>query len=166
MRTTLCFLLSVLPMMAMADGFALTDFRKVTVEQSRFSKGNYEIVTERERIILACESCDDLTSVSFELGRSTDGTEGRFRSGETTVAKMRGICRQRDPACELERVDLGPAVGWVTQYELGGVQGSTVILFLDGDLLTIRALSESRKRVRNNVKAALRHIAPQIIGSK
>ena len=150
--------------MAAADGFALNNLQKVEVDNSQFAGGTYEHQKERKRIILACTTCDDLTSISVEIGRSTDGTEGRFRSGETTVEKMQNICQQRNPKCRLTRLDLGPAVGWVTQYKLGPIEGSTAVLFRDGDLLTVRTTSDSRNRTGSNMAAALDHIAPQIVG--
>lgn len=152
--------------MAWADGFALGNLKRVALDISQFAGGSYDSLVERKRIIVACSTCEDLTTLVVQLDRSTDGTEGRFRSGETTIKKMRDICRERDPKCQLTRLDLGRAVGWVTQYSSGRTKGSTAVLFLDGDLLTIRSVSDSRNRVGRNMAAALRHIAPQIVGAK
>lgn len=148
-----------------ADGFAVTDFNHVTVDDTVFTQGSYGHSKEAERITVHCESCDDVTTVSVALSRSTDGTEGRFRSGETTIKKMEEICQQRDPECTLERLDVGAAVGWVTQYKLGSSEGSTGVLFQDGDVLVIRSLSDIRARARRNMATVLRHIAPQIVGN-
>ena len=164
MRLGLTALLLCAPLMAAAEGFVLKDLRRVQVDVSEFAGGGYEVDQQRKRLLVACISCDDLTVISVELGRSTDGTEGRFRSGETTIEKMEAICQDRDPKCRLTRLDIGGAVGWVSQYKLGPNEGSTAVLFQDGDLLTIRSLSESRNRSGTNMAAALRTIAPQIVG--
>ncbi len=164
MRLGLSVVLCLAPLAAAAEGFALKDLRNVAVDAGAFAGGSYEYEQERKRLIIACDTCDDLTVVSAQLSRSTDGTEGRFRSGETTIEKMEGICKERAPECRLTRLDIGGAVGWVSQYKLGPNEGSTAVLFQDGDLLTIRSLSESRNRSGTNMAAALRTIAPQIVG--
>ncbi len=164
MRLGLSVLLCLAPLVAAAEGFALTDLRKVEIDASAFAGGSYDYQQDRKRLIIACETCDDLTVISADVSRSTDGTEGRFRSGETTIEKMEALCQDRDPKCRLTRVEVGGAVGWVSQYRLGPNEGSTAVLFRDGDLLTIRSLSESRNRSGTNMAAALRTIAPQIVG--
>ncbi|MEM6306154.1 MAG: hypothetical protein AAF744_15660 [Pseudomonadota bacterium] len=164
MRRILTALALILPLAAGAEGFAQKDLRKVSVSSADFAGGDYEFQSERGRLIIACESCDDLTFINLEIGRSTDGTEARFRSGETTIEKMESICKERSPGCRLTRLDIGGAVGWVSQYKLGPNEGSTAVLFQDGDLLTIRSMSESRNRTGTNMAAALRMLAPQIVG--
>lgn len=160
MRLGLSVLLCLAPLVAAAEGFALTDLRKVEIDASAFAGGSYDYQQDRKRLIIACETCDDLTVISADVSRSTDGTEGRFRSGETTIEKMEALCQDRDPKCRLTRVEVGGAVGW----DRGPDKGSTAVLFRDGDLLTIRSLSESRNRSGTNMAAALRTIAPQIVG--
>ena len=157
-------ILALLPVAAWADGFAQKDLSAIKVDANVFAGGSYAVRSETGSLTIACTTCDDLTAIAVQLGRSTDGTEGRFRSGETTIAQMEALCRQRDPDCTLTRAEVGEAVGWVTQYELGPTQGSTAVLFLDGDMLTIRSLSDSRNRTGANMAAALDTLAPRIIG--
>ena len=166
MRSFFTVALILTGQLAWADGFAITNLNNVKLDTSQFEGGTYESLVEKDQIIVACETCDDLSSVHLEMGRSTDGTEGRFRSGETTIEKMRGICQERDPKCKLTRLDVGNAVGWITEYTLGATKGSTAVLFQDGDLLTIRVLSDSRQRVERNMSVTLRYLAPQIVEGK
>lgn len=164
MRLGLSVMLCLAPLVAAAEGFVLKDLRQVEVDANAFVGGTYQVDQKQDATVIACVNCDDLTVIGIRLERSTDGTEGRFRSGQTTIEDLQEKCRNSDPKCQLTRLDLGGAVGWVSQYKLGPNEGSTAVLFQDGDLLTIRSLSESRNRTGTNMAAALRTIAPQIVG--
>jgi hypothetical protein len=164
MRLVFSLIFLIFPFGALAEGFAVYDLNDVNVDADQFAGGTYDLQQKRKRLILACMTCDDLTAVNVILSTAPDDTETRFRSGETTVEDMEAICKQNDKTCTLTAVEVGKAVGWVTQYKLGPNEGSTAVLFLDGDMLTIRSLSESRNRVGSNMATALAQIAPQIVG--
>ncbi|MEL6920720.1 MAG: hypothetical protein AAFO77_06795, partial [Pseudomonadota bacterium] len=121
---------------ANAEGLAVDDLTSINAPAT-LAGNSFSPKAARERLTLACTDCSGFAAIDILLGSSNDGTEGRFRSGETTVQDMEDICRSRDEACRLERIDVGPAVGWLTIYS----RGSTAVLLRDGDMLTARTAS-------------------------
>lgn len=121
---------------ASAEGFAVKDFRNIGDISLPTQGSDFETKIEQNRITIACISCSDLLAVDIQLGTSTDGTEGRFRSGETTLETLEQQCRNNDDTCRLERLDIDGAVGWQSIYS----RGSTAVLFKDGDRLIIRGV--------------------------
>ena len=167
MRTFLAItLLAALPFQAAADGFRLKDFRKISVDPSVYSKGQFGAKQEKTRLTIGCLDCSGATAIDVILGQSTDGTEDRYRSGQTTLRQMEDNCKSRAPECRLRDLKVGGAVGWVSTYNLGKAKGSTAILFQDGDMLTIRSISPRSKTTKDNMSAALRNVAAQIVGPK
>lgn len=161
----LSLILALLAGSAAADGFAMPDLTGITVDTVAFGP-NYIQRAEPGRITIACLDCGaDFIAIDVLMGRSTDGTEGRYRSGETTLADMEAICASGDPTCRLEAIEVGDAVGWVSVYEGFPGPGSTAALFLDGDLLTIRSIAPDTALARENADIALRTVAPQIVGA-
>lgn len=148
-------------------GFDVRDLRSLSIDTGGFVGGKFAAkATSAHRLTIYCTTCDGLTAIDVVIGKSTDGTEQRYRSGQTTIQAMAAKCRQRSPSCELRAAAVGRAVGWVTEYEAGGTRGSTVVQFLDGDLLTIRSISNNRQIASTNAKFALKTIAPLIIGAR
>jgi hypothetical protein len=148
-----------------ADGFEQTDLSQIDPSLAAFSGGVYDAGAAPDRLTIYCTDCSDQVAIDVLMGQSTDGTEGRYRSGETTIEKMEAICKSRSPTCELEAVETGAAVGWITQYEIGGdTKGSTVVLFQDGDMLTIRSIAKDRETADRNAAVSLKMLAPQIVG--
>jgi hypothetical protein len=146
---------------AMADGFAQMDLTQISIDAKAFDGGVMDARAQPDRATVFCSDCEDIVALDIQFSRSTDGTEGRFRSGETTVKKMEDICKSRDPSCTLTRVDVGPATGWMTTYGTN----STVVLFRDGDVLTMRSVSGDAAISVSNARQAITAIAPQIVGN-
>lgn len=166
MRVVLCSLaVCVLPSVLAAQGMAQKDPEKIE-EPARAALGAGYVKTESSetRIRFMCETCKGTPVVDVIMGRQTDGTEQRFRSGKTTIAGMEKICQARDPGCRLVRSDVGPAVGWRTSYTMGPMQGATLVLFRDGDMLTVRSISEDRAATEHNLDVMFRSIAPIVVG--
>lgn len=151
---------------ALAEGFKNKDLRTISVNTSGFTgDGEFQAGSEApERLTVFCPGCSDMIAIDVLLGRSEDGTEQRYRSGETTVEKMEEICKSRSPTCELKATELGGAVGWVTRYDAAGRSGSTTVLFLDGDQLVIRSIAGDRETAARNGAHALQLIGSKIIG--
>ncbi len=159
-------LLLCLALPAHADGFRQKNLTRLSVDATAFSGGSFETKKERDRLTVGCVACADLVAIDVQLGQSTDGTETRYRSGETTLKKMEDICKSNSPSCRMKAAEIGGAVGWVTTYDIGDTKGSTAVLFQDGDLLTIRVLSPNAKSTNDNMAAALKTLATQIVGPK
>jgi len=157
---SIVFALSFVALPAAGDGFKVKDLLDVQIDHAAFIEGEYYSKdTSATRIKVVCEGCEDV-SIDFTLGRSEDGTEGRYRSGETTIEKMEGICQKRNNSCTLSAIAVGDAVGWISTYTTWGLWGSTAILFLDGDLLTIRSFAAEAEVTNRNVATALEVVAP------
>ncbi|RYY05604.1 MAG: hypothetical protein EON55_25835, partial [Alphaproteobacteria bacterium] len=50
---------------------------------------------------LTCSPCKGSPNVEVQLGRLTDGTEKRVRTGETSLAKLESLCIKQNPDCRL-----------------------------------------------------------------
>ena len=167
-RLTIGILLASLALSgaALAEGFGNKDLQTVAFDPLGFTgDGTFEAGSnDPGRLTVFCTGCSETTAIDILLQRSEDGTEQRYRSGETTIAKMEEICKSRSPSCELKAAELGGAVGWVTRYEAAGRSGSTTVLFLDGDQLLIRSIAGDLETAAANGAHALRTIGSQIIG--
>ncbi|MFK7941924.1 MAG: hypothetical protein AB8B85_03285 [Paracoccaceae bacterium] len=163
---TLLIVVLTLRGIAMAEGFKIDDLQGLDVDTSgyvggeTFSAGS----KEPERLTVFClDGCEDMVAIDILLGRSEDGTEGRYRSGETTIEQMEGLCKANNPTCELDAAKIGNAVGWVTRYDLGTRAGSTTVLFRDGDQLIIRSLAPDLETAAANGRRALETIGRRIV---
>ncbi|WP_224813990.1 hypothetical protein [Hasllibacter sp. MH4015] len=151
---------------AAGEGFVVTDLTALSVAPIALDGGTFEVQpVARNRMIVACTDCTELMVIDVVLGRQDDGTEDRLRSGETSIDDIRALCQANTPSCALEGITLGRAIGWVTEYE-AGVTGSTTVLFLDGDLLTIRSIAGDIPTARENGDAVTAALAPMIIGAE
>jgi hypothetical protein len=136
---------------AHAEGIALKDLTKLTFDPATMPGKTFIMRNdEPDHATLACLECDPLEAVDILLGTSTDSTEQRFRSGETTLATLEEQCKSRAPDCTLQAANFGRAIGWTSQFEAGKGFGSTTLLFLDGDTLTLRSLAGTRKAALAN----------------
>ena len=164
-RFALALCAALVPGLACAEGFAVSDLGTLDVETAVFEGGTYAArATDPDRLTIMCTDCDDMVAIDVLLGESTDGTEGRVRSGETKIEDMEAMCKARDPSCTLTGVSVGPAIGWVSVYD-GMIPGSTTVLFRDGDLLTIRSIAPDRETAAANGALVRETLAPQIVGS-
>lgn len=147
----------------LAQGFATRDLASLAKDMEKTLGPGFTSRTEDGQAVLSCPSCSGSPIVGVVLGRQDDGTEQRVREGKTTIAQLRARCRARDSSCELTALDVAPAIGWITSYRMGSMAGATAVIIRDGDLLTIRSLSEDSTVARANaVKMA--SFARRIIG--
>jgi len=118
---------------------------------------------EPARLILTCPACAGAPMAEIRLGRQEDGTEGRLRSGATTIASLDQQCRARNPSCRVERANAGPAVGWLSSYRLGEIAGNTLVLLRDGDMVVIRAVSADQEVSRRSLDLLRAEVVPAIL---
>jgi hypothetical protein len=165
MTTLRLILLGVLAASAaVAQGFGTSTLEPLG-ERARAALGaEYIVRAEARRITLLCPGCAGAPMVDILLGRQTDGTEQRVRSGQTTVADLERLCQQRDPECRLERTDAGPAIGWTSRYRLGANAGSTLVLLRNGDMLTVRSLAATAELAHGNIARLMAAVVPGIVG--
>jgi hypothetical protein len=159
-RLAILFAIAAAP--AFADGFAVTDLTQAPDMVPVMGAGFISKV-EPDRVTLVCFDCAGAPMIDILMGRQTDGTEDRLRSGETTMADMEAICQGNDPACELEALSVDPAVGFVTTYPVMGKNGSTTVVMLGGDMLTIRSLADDPAIAVANGKTLLDNLLPALI---
>ena len=146
-----------------AQGLATRDLASLAHEMARALDPGFISRTEDGQVTLSCPSCSGSPIVGVALGRQNDGTEQRVREGKTTIEQLRARCRARNPSCNLTALDVAPAVGWITSYRMGSLAGATAIIIRDGDLLTIRSLSEDSTVARANA-VKMTSFARRIIG--
>ncbi|RAH99456.1 hypothetical protein DLJ53_23345 [Acuticoccus sediminis] len=158
--------LVLLSVPAAADGFATRDLSSLSVDTAGYDGGAFVFRAAPERLMLVCNGCDAMTAVDVIIGTNTDGTEGRYRNGDTPIEELEAICQSREPECRMQAVEVGDAVGWQTTYPIAkmGLQGSTAYLMRDGDTLTIRSVAGDGARAKANAEEALSKIAPQVVG--
>jgi hypothetical protein len=124
----------------------------------------FEVKAEKERLTLVCGTCAGEPIIDIRIGRQTDGTEERVRSGATSMADLQRLCRVRSPSCTVSALAVEPAVGWVSGYPLGDRAGATAVIIRDGDLLTVRCLASNPAAARRTVDQLLPLVRTQIVG--
>lgn len=156
--------MSLMLLAAAALGFATTDLTQVE-RPAAAALGTGTIArAEPQRLTLSCATCPGAPVVDVQLGRSTDGTEERVRSGATTMAALERLCRAREPACRLAALEVAPAVGWTTSWPMGGQAGVTAVILRDGALLTVRALAGDAPAARGALNRLLPVLREQVVG--
>ncbi|GJD58508.1 hypothetical protein [Methylobacterium dankookense] len=149
---------------AQADGFAIRDLAAVADAAKAALGQGFAARAETRRLTLVCTGCAGAPMLDLLLGRQTDGTEERVRSGQTSVAQLEALCQARSPDCRVSGLAVAPAVGWVSSYAAGSGAGATAVILYGGDLLTIRGLAGSRESATRHVEALVRAVAPRIVG--
>ncbi|MDP4004971.1 hypothetical protein [Methylobacterium sp. NEAU K] len=164
MRCALALLCCLTAQAAQAGGFAIHDLSAVLEQAKAALDARSTVQADPNRLILTCSSCRGARVIGLQLGRMTDGTEQRVRSGQTTFAALEALCVAQNPDCRLSGLPAGPAIGWITVYALGRGAGSTAVILRDGDLLTIRANADSRGAAEDSVRRLAQTVVPQIVG--
>ncbi|WP_407519923.1 hypothetical protein [Methylobacterium oryzisoli] len=164
MRSVAAVLIGLITTGALAEGFAVRDLRTVTGEATAALGGRFASRAEAGRLTLACPDCEGGPMIDVLIGRQTDGTEGRVRSGQTSLAQLEALCQARSPDCRLSGLSVAPAVGWITTYPMGRTAGATAVILRDGDSLTIRSLASDGAVARRNAETLARTVAPRIVG--
>lgn len=149
---------------AASEGFVVRDLTGLEQAARSALSGDYLARAEPARLTLTCPGCPGAPMLDIRIGRQTDGTEERVRSGATTIAQLQAQCQARDPACQVEAVRVPPAVAWISTYALGTTAGNTVVVLRDGDLLSIRSLAADPVLARRNADAMIVAILPRIVG--
>ena len=149
---------------AQAQGLATKDLTKVGQAAAAAMGPGFEMKAEPERLTLVCATCAGEPIIDILVGRQTDGTEARVRSGATGMADLQRLCRARSPSCTVSALVVAPAVGWVSGYPLGDRAGATAVIIRDGDLLTIRSLARNPAAARAAVDRLLPLVRSRIVG--
>lgn len=152
---------------ARADGFGVHDLTTIAPEVSAAlgSGSGFNSKSETQRLTLICPKCDGEPTIDLQLGRQTDGTEERVRSGQTPIARLEMLCQERNPSCRLTGLDVTPAVGWISTYAMGPMFASTVVIMRGGDLLTIRSLASNAEAARGNAEKVVQAVRSRLIGN-
>ena len=149
---------------AQAEGFAVQDLTSVAAGAKAALGTGFVARAEPRRLTLSCPGCGGTPMIDLQLGRQTDGTEERVRSGQTSLDRLEVLCRAKNPECRLSGLSVAPALGWVSSYPMGTSAGATAVILRDGDLLTIRALADTREAAAGHVATLVRAVAPGIVG--
>lgn len=147
---------------AAAEGFASRDLTGITARLSEALGPGAQAKTAPPRVTLSCETCTGAPVVDVMIGRQTDGTEQRVRSGQTTIAELEKLCQARSPGCRMSALQVAPAVGWVSIYPMGAQQGVTAVIMRDGDMLVVRALSTDAAVARRTCEKMVSALGPVI----
>jgi len=148
---------------ARADGFAVHDLSTIAEDLNAALGDGFIHRAEAGRVTLMCTTCAGQPMLDVLIGRQTDGTEERVRSGATSIERLEAICKEREPSCRLSALDVAPAVGWISTYPIGGTAGSTVIMLRDGDMLTVRSLASDADVARGNAEKAAKAAAAKLL---
>lgn len=150
---------------ANAQGFAIREIAQVADRAASVLGAGFERSTAENQVVLRCEGCPGEPLVSVSLGRQTDGTEQRVRSGQTRIAMLEKQCKARDPACRLSALSVSPAVGWVSSWPMGDTAGTTAVVLRDGDLFTIRVLAADAASARKVMDTLVQGLIPKVVGA-
>ena len=148
---------------AEARGFAVADLSSLGGPAAAALGPGFEFRAEPTRVTLVCDTGAGGPVVDVILGKQVDGTEERFRVGVTTIADLEMLCRSRDDACRITALDVGAAVGWLSSYPAGDREGTTAVIILDGQLLTVRALATGPGTARATITRLIPLIRFKII---
>lgn len=149
---------------ALAQGFALHDLTTIAGDARIALDRESEVQAEAQHLILTCSPCNGAPTVDLQLGRLTDGTEARVRSGKTSFGALESICVRRNPDCRLTSLAAGPAIAWISVYALERGAGATAVVLRDGDLLTIEARAATRGAAEDSVLHVAHAVLPRIVG--
>jgi hypothetical protein len=149
---------------AHAEGFAVHDLSTIADEASTALGAGFIHKADPERVTLFCSGCKGGPMIDIKIGRQNDGTEQRVRSGQTSISDLERLCKAKDPSCSLTELKVPPAVGWITDWSMGPMIGSTAIILRDGDLLTIRSIADDADTARRNAGTLVEAVSPRVIG--
>ena len=149
---------------ARAEGFAIDDLTPIGELAAAALGPGYIFRAEPERVSLYCADCTGSPMIDILLGTQTDGTEGRVRSGVTTIAELELQCRSRNEGCRITGLGVTPAVGWVSRYPRPSGDGSTAAIILDGQLLTVRIIAGGSGTSSEVMERLLPVIRTRVIG--
>ncbi len=138
--------LATLASPAVAEGFASRDLTSIAGRLSAVLGKGTQAKSAPQRVTLRCEECAGAPVVDITIGRQTDGTEQRVRAGQTTMAQFGEAVPGPKPDCRISAIQVAPAVGWVSSYSMGPMQGSTAVILRDGDMLVVRTVSADARR--------------------
>ena len=164
LRVLAAAVLALIAAEAQADGFGVRDLATIAPEVSAALGSSFSSRSETQRLTLTCPKCEGEPTIDLQLGRQTDGTEERVRSGQTPISRLEKLCQERNPPCRLVGLDVAPAVGWISTYSIGAMFASTVVILRDGDLLTIRSLASNAEAARSNAEKVVSAVRPKLIG--
>lgn len=164
MRVLILSLAALVATEAHAEGFAVHDLSAVAEDASAALGGGFIHKAEPGRVTLFCSGCKGGPMIDIKIGRQNDGTEQRVRSGQTSMSDLERLCQAKDPSCSLTELKVSPAVGWITNWSMGPMIGSTAIILRDGDLLTIRSVADDADTARRNAEALVKSVSPRVIG--
>lgn len=140
-----------------------------SIDTSAFEAPEWSVDRQPDRLVLACEACDELTAIDVRVARVADDSETESREGRITAQSLFAECeanaRHTEAACyDLRPVDLKGAVGFVSDVRIfEGVYSNTYSLYQDGRVIVMRGVGDSRDEARRVGDLAYRHIAPQIV---
>jgi hypothetical protein len=149
---------------AFSQGFSVRDLRTTEGEAKAALDPRYVARAQADRLILTCTQCQGAPMIDIKVGRQDDGTEGRFRSGQTTIAQLEAQCRARSSSCRLTAISLAPAVGWVSSYSMGNMAGATAVILRDGDMLTMRVITNSPALSTQLVEKLVGSVGRRVVG--
>lgn len=141
---------------ALAEGFASRDLTTATVDTAAFEGGSFEAeATSPGRLTIFCTDCEGFTAIDVLMGGGDAGLERRLREDEGTVGELEARCRERAPSCRIVPVTLGAAIGYRSTYEAASTRGSTAVVMLDGEGMTVRSIAPDTETASANAEAAL-----------
>lgn len=149
---------------ALAEGFALRDLSGLGPAAGAALGGGYLHRAAPDRVTLTCPDCAGAPMIDILIGRQTDGTEARVRSGETPIAQLERLCQAREPRCRLGPLAAAPAIGWLSTYPIGATAGATAILLREGDMLTIRSVAGTPEIARGNAERLVEEMRRVVVG--
>ncbi|GGF51803.1 hypothetical protein GCM10007301_09050 [Azorhizobium oxalatiphilum] len=147
---------------AQAEGFTTRDLTSVSSGLTSALGSGFIARSEAKRVTLMCQDCKGNPMIDVLIGRQSDGTEQRIRSGQTSIAHMEKLCQDKSPTCKLTKLEVAPAVGWISAWPMGDMSASTAIILRDGDMLTVRSLAADPATARSNAQKVVTALGPLI----
>jgi hypothetical protein len=114
-------------------------------------------------MMIACAGCGGPTFITVDVARRADGEAAALRDGRTTTAELLARCQATEPSCQVERADIGGAVGVLSTFRGAPASGASLVLLHGDDRLVIRSTAPTLEQARASLDLLMRDVVPAFV---
>ncbi|GAA5233454.1 hypothetical protein FOZ76_08835 [Verticiella sediminum] len=143
--------------LARAEGLGLHDLTTVAADVAQAMGAGFRVWAAPDTMNLSCCEKSREQIVMLSTDRQTDELGQSERSDSSYIAELEETCSTLSPACEIENIDIDPAIGrLISLRRLGGdMTGTRIVVVKDGERLVVQSAANDRTLARSNAETAL-----------